>query len=82
MFGVPGLPEMLIVAAIMLLLFGKRLPEVARSLGRSLTEFKRGVRGIEHDVERGTDARPVSTPQPDTADDLADVSRPNFEPST
>jgi sec-independent protein translocase protein TatA len=39
----PGFQELLIVLLIVLLLFGaKRVPELARSLGRSLREFKRG----------------------------------------
>jgi sec-independent protein translocase protein TatA len=49
--GVPGLPELLIVAAIILLLFGNRLPGVMRSLGRGIVEFKKGVKGIEDEVE-------------------------------
>ncbi len=35
--------ELLIVLAVALLLFGKRLPDVMRSLGKSVTEFKKGV---------------------------------------
>jgi len=50
MFGFGPL-ELLIVAGIMLLLFGKRLPGVMRSLGKSIVEFKKGVKGIEDDVE-------------------------------
>jgi sec-independent protein translocase protein TatA len=43
----PGLPQILIVLVIVLLLFGNRLPAVARSLGRSLIEFKKGVKEVE-----------------------------------
>jgi len=46
MFGI-GPMELMIVAVIALLLFGRRLPEVARSLGRSLVEFKNGMNGVE-----------------------------------
>ena len=41
--GRPGIGEILIIVLIVLLLFGaKKIPEIARSLGRSLTEFKKG----------------------------------------
>lgn len=46
MFGI-GPIQLLVVLVVMLLLFGNRLPSVARSLGQSLTEFKKGVKGIE-----------------------------------
>ena len=47
-----GLPELLVVLVIVLLLFGaKRLPEIARGLGKSLQEFKKGVKDIERDVK-------------------------------
>ena len=44
---VPGPFEMVIVGGIVLLLFGSRLPGVMRSLGRSVVEFKKGVKGID-----------------------------------
>jgi sec-independent protein translocase protein TatA len=50
-FGMPGHIELLIVAAIILLLFGHRLPSVMRSLGRGVVEFKRGVQGIEEELD-------------------------------
>ncbi len=50
MFGFGPL-ELLIVAGIMLLLFGKRVPGVMHSLGKSIVEFKKGVKGIEDDIE-------------------------------
>lgn len=39
-----GMPELVIIAVIVLLLFGSRLPSVMRSLGQSITEFKKGTR--------------------------------------
>lgn len=51
MFGI-GSTELLIVLGLVLLLFGgSRIPSLARSLGQSITEFKRGVRGIDEEVE-------------------------------
>ena len=46
-----GFPELLVILLIVLLLFGaKRLPEIARGLGKSIQEFKKGVKEIERDV--------------------------------
>jgi sec-independent protein translocase protein TatA len=53
--GMPGWPELLIVAVIALLLFGNRLPSVMRSMGQGITEFKKGVKGIEDDVKNTSD---------------------------
>lgn len=47
MFGVFGPMELAIVAVIVLLLFGKRLPQTMRSLGQSIVEFKKGVKSGE-----------------------------------
>ncbi len=48
MFGFNHI-ELLIVAAIALLLFGSRLPQTMRSVGKSITEFKKGIKEGEHD---------------------------------
>jgi sec-independent protein translocase protein TatA len=40
----PGPLEMVVILIVAVLLFGKRLPEVARGLGKSLNEFKRGLK--------------------------------------
>ncbi|MBX9736833.1 MAG: twin-arginine translocase TatA/TatE family subunit [Phycisphaerales bacterium] len=44
-----GFAEWIIIAVVMLLIFGKRLPEVGRSIGKGLTEFKRGL--ADHTTE-------------------------------
>lgn len=50
-----GFPELLVILLIVLLLFGAaRLPEIARSLGKSIHAFKSGVKEIEHDVKDAT----------------------------
>ena len=51
MFGI-GLPELLVVLGVLLLLFGTRLPSLARSMGKSITEFKRGMHDDDAPPER------------------------------
>jgi len=51
MFSMPGGWEWIIILIVALLIFGKRLPEVMKSLGRGIVEFKKGVKGVEEDVE-------------------------------
>lgn len=50
--------EVIVILVIALLLFGKRLPEVGRSLGKGIVEFKKGIAGVEEDVRREDDYRP------------------------
>ncbi|MCA9075414.1 MAG: twin-arginine translocase TatA/TatE family subunit [Planctomycetaceae bacterium] len=52
MFGMPGPMEMLVIGVIALLLFGKRLPEVARNLGSSMNEFQKGLRNVQNDIDQ------------------------------
>jgi len=51
-FGLPGGWEWIAVLVIGLLIFGRRLPEVGRSIGRSIVEFKKGIKGIEDEIEQ------------------------------
>lgn len=50
-FGMPGHMELLIIGAIILLLFGHRLPSIMRSLGKGIVEFKKGVNDITDDID-------------------------------
>jgi len=63
-FCMPGGTEWIIILAIGLLIFGKRLPEVGRSLGKGIVEFKKGVRGIEDELDAASTAPPAATPAP------------------
>lgn len=53
MFGGLGVPELLILLLIVLLFFGaKRLPEIGKSLGEGIREFKDSIDGVEEDEPR------------------------------
>lgn len=47
----PGTMEWVVILIVALLLFGRRLPEVGRSLGQGLVEFKRGLKGVNKEVD-------------------------------
>jgi sec-independent protein translocase protein TatA len=63
LFGSIGTPEALVILVIGLLLFGRRLPDVGRSLGRGIVEFRRGLSGIENEISEAS-ARPAPTSLP------------------
>jgi sec-independent protein translocase protein TatA len=49
-----GPVELAVIALVILLLFGNRLPGLARSFGKSIVEFKKGVAGVDEEAEKGT----------------------------
>ncbi len=58
LIGPIGWPELLVIGLVALLLFGKRLPEVARSLGDGLREFKKGVKDTTSDWNSSSEEKP------------------------
>ena len=58
-FGIPSGPDLIVLLIIVLVLFGaKRLPEIARSLGQSVHEFKKA----KQEFEEAANAKPASAP--------------------
>jgi len=53
--SMPGHTEWLVILVIALLIFGKRLPELARSVGKSLTEFKKGINEAKESTDELVD---------------------------
>ena len=58
-FGIPNGWEWIIILLVVLLLFGSRLPTMARSLGSGITEFKKG---LKEGAEKGNEKPPADSP--------------------
>jgi sec-independent protein translocase protein TatA len=64
--GMPGGSEVILILFIVLLLFGaKKLPELSRSLGKSLSEFKKGKDDLEREIREIKDDVQDQTTPPD-----------------
>jgi len=62
--GFIGMPELLLLGLVVLLVFGpKRLPEMGRSMGRGLREFKDSITGPDKDETPETVQLPVAVPR-------------------
>jgi sec-independent protein translocase protein TatA len=53
--GFPMGAEWIVIAALGLLIFGKRLPEVGKSLGQGIVQFKKGLKGVEEEISQVDD---------------------------
>lgn len=79
--GWPGPFEMILIAGLGLLLFGKRLPEVGRSVGRTIVEFKKGMREVERELDEPSDApKPLQPLHPPRPADNTQAFLPNNPP--
>jgi TatA/E family protein of Tat protein translocase len=75
MFGSIGLPEMLLILAVALIVFGpKKLPEVGRSLGKALREFKKSTEEIKSKLEEQINAEEFKNIQTDIKDIKKDLN--------
>jgi sec-independent protein translocase protein TatA len=68
-----------VLGIIALLLFGKRLPEVARSLGKGIVEFKKGMNGIEDEIRTPSSSQ-SSAARPSVENDEQNWKAPRFDP--
>jgi sec-independent protein translocase protein TatA len=78
-----GTPEILVLLVIGVLLFGRRLPEVGRYLGKGIVEFKKGLKGLEDEVDTASmsappPSRPAEIEQPRPPQRVA-ATAPKFE---
>ena len=65
-FGPPGMGEMVILAVVGVLIFGKRLPDVGKSMGKGILEFKKAISGVKDEIDHaGKPTAPGATPQDD-----------------
>ncbi|QDT65287.1 Sec-independent protein translocase subunit TatA/TatB [Calycomorphotria hydatis] len=88
-FGSPGMGEMIIIGVIALLLFGKRLPEVAKNVGKTVSEFRKQITSIQTDIDgasrdtyKSQSYSSSSRPQPTADPEEFEVQAPKFEPPT
>jgi sec-independent protein translocase protein TatA len=72
----PGPLEMMMLAGLGLLIFGKRLPEVGRNIGKGIVEFKRGLKEAENEIM----SEPTTSPPTNTQQTLAPKYK--FDPYT
>jgi sec-independent protein translocase protein TatA len=77
MFGI-GSTEMIVFGIIAVILFGSRLPSVARSLGKSIVEFKKGMTDLEQEVKSSVYSEPTGR----VGYDQNAPASPRFEPPT
>ena len=73
MFGI-GMPEMLLILAIALIVIGpKKLPDLAKSLGRAFSEFKKATTELKETIEIDSELKEVKTTFEDMRSELKEA---------
>lgn len=82
--GSPGVGELMVIAVVAVILFGGRLPEVARTLGSTYQQFRKGLSDIQTSIKNDLDLDANSQNRipdyRDVNDDYDEPSAPKFEP--
>jgi sec-independent protein translocase protein TatA len=81
-FGFESPTTMLILGALAVLLFGERLPEVARPFGKGLMEVRKGMRGIKQEIESAVSSATSIDPAPryQEPENREEATAPKYEP--
>lgn len=83
-FGTPGIGELIVIGVVAVLLFGKKLPEVARSVGSSYQQFRKGLTEIQTSIKNDLDLDAAALNRlpdySDSHDDYDEPTAPKFEP--
>jgi sec-independent protein translocase protein TatA len=79
-----GTPEIIIILVVGVMLFGRRLPDVGRYLGKGIVEFKKGIKGVEDDIDTqstggGQFGGQYQAPEPPRPPQRVGASGPKFE---
>jgi sec-independent protein translocase protein TatA len=61
--SMPGPFELILLTGLGLLFFGKRLPDVGKSIGQTIVQFKKGLNDVEAEVKKPADAKPTDEPK-------------------
>jgi TatA/E family protein of Tat protein translocase len=69
-FGMPSTGEWVVLLVVGLLIFGRRLPEVGKSLAKTLAQFRRGLQDFKRDMDKDDDLKDIKKDIKSTVSDL------------